>query len=214
MIWPMRRRPSSLTPILAALAAASAWSAPSQAQAPRAGGEYYATIAVAGFERPMVVRQSGLRRRVDVASGAVVQSFISDRARGSLTVMTVAGRRRLAFVFPLPREEMAAPLPLDGAAIAAVADRMSRVGASTVAGRPCVLQRYTGYLGRNGTACIAADGMVMQLTPDGRRGPLFRVASVTTARQDPKWFTPPPDFQVAALPGSGVALVPLPAGPG
>ncbi|HYF21831.1 MAG TPA: hypothetical protein VD929_00390 [Caulobacteraceae bacterium] len=201
---------SRLRPVLAALALAGASALPGQAQTPRVPAEFHLTAYVAGFERPMEVRQSGLRRRIDVASGAVVQTFVADRGRGALTVMTAAGRRRLAFVFPLAREDAMAPLPLD---LAQFRDaRLTRIGASNVAGRPCAVWRYAGWLGGSGTACATPEGLVLQLKPDGRKTPVFQVLSITFSRQDPKWFAPSPDFQVAAVPGAGGTTPPLPAG--
>lgn len=197
----MSKRPSSLILCLAAGLGLALAAAPGQAQAPRMPPEFHSRVFVAGFERPLEVRQAGLKRRVDVATGAIVQSFISDRTRGSLVVMTAAGRRRVAFVFPLAQQEVNAPIPIDVSAFAGA--RMTRMGASRVGGRPCTLQRYVGYMGRNGQLCVSADGLVLQMTPDGRRSPLYQVLSITFAKQDQRWFRPPPDYQVSALPGTG-----------
>jgi hypothetical protein len=198
--------------LLIALAAA-----PGQAQAPagapRPEPDFYAVIGVAGFERPVEVRQSALKRREDVATGGVVQTFLTDRARGALVVMTAAGQRRVAFFFPLSPGQASPPLPLDLVDLQATA-KLNRVGASIVAGRPCNLWRYNGYLNRSGMVCATNDGVVLQLTPDGRRTPLFSVISITFARQDPRWFTIPPDYQIASLPGEGgLAVAPAPAQP-
>jgi len=179
--------------------ALAAW--PGQAQAPRLPPEFHARIVMAGFQTPLEVRQAGLKRRVDVASGSLVQTFISDRTRGALVVMTAAGRDRVAFLFPLSPSEANAPVPLDIAAFAGA--RLTRMGGSRVAGRPCTLHRYAGYLGRSGVICASADGLVLQMTPDGRRTPLFQVASITFARQEARWFVPPPNYQLSALPGTG-----------
>lgn len=182
--------------------------APGVAQSPAPSPEFAASVLVAGFERPVEVRQSGLKRRVDVATAGVVQTFVADRARGSLTVMTAAGRRRVAFVFPMTFEETAPPLPMELRLVERSA-RVSKVGASTVAGRPCSLWRYAGWAGRNGVLCAAADGVILSFRPDGRTTPLFQVARIVYARQDPRAFAPPPDYQVAALPGiGGVASAP------
>ncbi|MBC6980884.1 hypothetical protein [Caulobacter sp. 17J80-11] len=199
--------------VFAAALALAALAAPGRAQAPRMAPDFYMTVAVAGFERPMEVRQSGLKRRTDVATGAVVQTFISDRARGVLTVMTAAGRRRLAVLFPLPQQEVNAPLPLDMSMFADA--RLNRLGAANVAGRPCTVWRYSGYVGSNGTACATADGVVLQFKPDGRRTPLFQATAITFARQDSTWFNVPPDYQMAVLPGMGGAAPALraPAAP-
>jgi hypothetical protein len=194
--------PSSVLRSVAALAALSAIAAPSRAQAPASAPEFAATILMAGFERPLEVRQAGLKRRVDVATGAVVQTFISDRSRGALIVMTAAGRRRLAFVFPLLASETGAPAPLDLSALGPGA-ALNRIGASTVAGRPCQLWRFQGEGGRGGVVCATPEGIVLQMKPDGRTTPLFQVQRLTYGRQDPRWFAPPPDFQVAVLPGTG-----------
>jgi len=196
--------------LVAGLALAGVAAVPGRAQTPRVATEFHLSAYVAGFERPMEVRQSGLKRRIDVASGAVVQTFVADRGRGALTVMTAAGRRRLAFVFPLAREEAMAPLPLDLAQFKGA--RLTRIGASNVAGRPCAVWRYAGWLGGSGTACATSEGLVFQVQPDGRKTPVFQVLSITFSRQDAKWFAPSPDFQVAAVPGAGGTAPPLPAG--
>ncbi len=188
--------------------------APGLAQTPASGPrlepDFYAVIGVAGFERPVEVRQSGAKRREDVATGGVVQTFLTDRARGALVVMTAAGQRRVAFFFPLSPGHASPPLPLDLADLQATA-KLNRVGGANVAGRPCNLWRYNGYLNRSGMVCATNDGIVLQLTPDGRHTPLFSVVSITFARQDPRWFTIPPDYQIASLPGEGgVAVAPAP----
>lgn len=205
----MRRFPSRLV-LFALLAGLLA--APSAAQAPRMAPDFYATVAVAGFERPVEVRQSGLKRRVDVATGGLVQSYITDRTRGALIVLSAAGRRRIAFVFPLAQEEVSQPLPLDMLVLQQGKARLTRVGASTVGGRSCALWRYVGYLGRNGMVCATAEGVILQLTPDGRPTPLFQVQSLVQTVQDPRWFTVPADYEITALPGMGglpVRAVPM-----
>lgn len=201
----MRTRPSSPPNTIGlALAAAAgltlaAW--PGQAQAPRAPPEFHARVFLAGFQTQLEVRQAGLKRRVDVASGGLVQSFISDRTRGALVVMTAAGRQRVAFLFPLAANETNAPVPLDVSAFTGA--RLTRMGASRVGGRPCTLNRYAGYLGRSGVICVSQEGLVMQMTPDGRRSPLFQIMSITFTKQDQRWFTPPANYQLSALPGTG-----------
>ncbi len=175
---------------------------PSIAQTPRLAPDFYATVWVAGFDKLMEVRQSGLKRRVDVASGAVVQSFLTDRTRGLLLVMTAAGKRRLAFAFPIAQDESGAPLPLDFGLMKG-AQRLTRMGGSNVGGHACALWRYVGYLGKSGTVCVAGDDTVLQMVPDGRKNPIFQVMSLTVTRQDPRWFTPPADYQIAVLPGTG-----------
>jgi hypothetical protein len=206
----MRQRPSSLISIAAAVLALAFIAWPGQAQAPRMPPEFHARVFLAGFASQIEVRQSGLRRRVDVATGGIVQSFISDRTRGALVVMTASGRQRVAFLFPLQQTEIAPPVPLDISAFGAT--RMTRMGASTVGGRPCALQRYAGYLGRSGVICVSADGLVMQMTPDGRRQPIFQVMSIDFGKQDNRWFVPPPDYQLSALPGTG-SIAARPAAP-
>jgi hypothetical protein len=186
--------------------------APAFAQAPARppAPDFYATVALAGFEHAVEVRQSATKRRVDVATGGVVQTFLTDRARGALVVMTAAGPRRVAFFFPLALGEVNPPLPLDFAEMQG-ATRLNRIGSSSVAGRPCALWRYVGYLNRNGVVCATAEGVVLQLVPDGRKTPLFQVLTITFARQDPRWFAVPPDYQIASLPGVGGVAQPPPA---
>lgn len=201
----MSRRPSSPKSIsLIALAAAAgltlaAW--PGEAQTPRMPPEFHARVFLAGFPNQLEVRQAGLRRRVDVASGGIVQSFISDRTRGALVVMTAAGRQRVAFLFPLAAAEVNPPIPLEAASLNGA--RVTRMGASRVAGKPCILQRYTGYLGRSGVICTSTEGVILQMKPDGRQQPIFQVMSITFTKQDARWFTPPTDYQLSALPGTG-----------
>ena len=184
------------------MTAALASSAPAQTPPVHATPDFYATVFVAGFEHPVEVRQSGLKRRVDVATGAVVQSFVTDRTRGVLIVMTAAGKRRLAFIFPVAQEEVNAPLPLDFAEFAA-AQRVTRMGGSNIAGRACALWRFVGYLGRSGVACVTADNLVLQIMPDGRKSPILQVLTLTTARQDQTWFQVPPEYQISVVPGAG-----------
>lgn len=195
----MARLPSSLAVLIGLCVLA----APGQAQTPRVSPDYHARVWVAGFDQPVEVRQSGLRRRVEVAQGSLVQTYIVDRVRGSLTVMTAGGPDRVAFVFPVPREEHLSPLPLDLLVIERGAAQMTQVGASNIAGRPCQRYRYSGYLGRAGSICATREGIVLELHPDGRRRPLYQVQSLTPARQAPGWFAPTPDYQLAVLPGVG-----------
>lgn len=204
--------PSFRSSLFASLALWVALAGSGRAQCPRGAPDFHATARLAGFEHLVEIRQSGLKRRVDVATDALVQSFIADREKGLLLVMTAAGRRRLALVFPLPREGAQSPVPLDLSAFAG-AGRMTRIGGSSVAGRPCALWRYAAYLGRSGVLCATGDGLVLQLTPDGRSTPLFQVETLDLARQDPRWFAAPPDYQIAALPGLGGVAKPAPAAP-
>jgi hypothetical protein len=190
--------------VVGTLAAGLLSAAPAGADPSNAPPDFHATARLAGFEQPIEIRQSGLKRRIDLATDAVVQSYIADRGKGVLFVLTAAGRRRLALVFPLGREDADIPVPLDLVALGSAA-RLDRIGGSRVAGRPCAIWRYTAYLGRNGMVCATAEGVVLQLTPDGRSTPLFEVQVLDLARQDPRWFSPPPDYQIAALPGLGGA---------
>lgn len=208
MVWPMLRLASRL---LAALVGVGLLAAPGQAQTPRVSPQFHARVWVAGFDQPLEVRQSGPRRRVDVAEGGVVQSFITDRVQGALTVMTAAGGERMAVVFPLPSEERNSPLPLDRLVVERDAVRLTRVGSSNIAGRACERYRYSGYLGRAGSLCATAQGVVLELHPDGRRRPLFQVLELTPGRQAPGWFVPSPDYRLAVLPGvGGTVAVPPP----
>ena len=207
MLWPMPFRRSSL---FTGIALAAAVTSAGRADPPRTP-DFHATAHLAGFEHPIEIRQSGARRRVDIATDAVVQSYIADRSKGVLIALTAAGRRRLALVFPLGAEGVETPLPTDLASLGAQ-QGLTRIGASQVAGRPCALFHYTGVQGKKGVVCATADGVVLQLTPDGRSTPLFEVDTLDYAPQDPRWFLPPPEYQVAVLPGIGGAAKPqLPA---
>jgi hypothetical protein len=75
--------------------------------------------------------------------------------------------------------------------------------ASSVAGKPCALWRRQGYLGRSGTVSTTSEGVILELMPDDRPTPLFQTLSITFARQGPRWFAIPADYQIAALPGTG-----------
>lgn len=188
--------------LLAAVAGAAA-----RADPPPRTPDFHAIARLAGFEQPIEIRESGLKRRVDVATDAVVESYIADRSRGMLMVLTAAGRRRLALVFPLGADPAQTPLPATLADFPAQAD-LTRIGASEAAGRPCALYRYTGAGGRRGVVCAGDEGVVLQLTPDGRPTPLFQVQTLEFAPQDARWFLPPPDYQIAVLPGIGGAARP------
>jgi hypothetical protein len=183
--------------------------APAGRAEPSRAPDFHATARLAGFEHPIEIRQSGLKRRVDIATDAVVQSYIADRSKGVLIALTAAGRRRLALVFPLGSDGLETPLPIDLMSISAQ-QGLTKVGASHAAGRPCGLYRYTGAQGRKGVICATPEGVVLQLTPDGRPTPLFEVEQIDYAPQDPKWFLPPPEYQVAVLPGIGGAAKPQP----
>jgi hypothetical protein len=206
---PVRRSSLFAGVLLAAVASAAA-----RADPPPRTPDFHAVARLAGFEQPIEIRQSGLKRRVDVATDAVVQSYIADRSKGMLMVLTAAGRRRLALVFPLGAEAAETPLPAEIADFPSQAG-LTQIGASQAAGRPCKLYRYAGANGKRGVVCATDDGVVLQLTPDGRPTPLFEVETLDYAPQNPRWFLPPPEYQLAVLPGiGGVAkFQPAPAAP-
>lgn len=209
---PVRRSSLFAGVLLAAAASVAARADPPSPHTP----DFHAVARLAGFEQPIEIRVSGLKRRVDVATDAVVQSYIADRSKGMLMVLTAAGRRRLALVFPLGADAADTPLPVALSDFPAQAG-LTQIGASQAAGRPCALYRYTGAGGKRGVVCATDDGVVLQLTPDGRPTPLFEVETLDYAPQNPRWFTTPPEYQVAVLPGIGGAarLQPPPApGPG
>jgi hypothetical protein len=127
-----------------------------------------------------------------------------------LMVLTAAGRRRLTLVFPLGADAADTPLPIEISDFPSQAG-LTQIGASQAAGRPCALYRYAGLNGKRGVVCATDDGVVLQLTPDGRPTPLFEVETLDYARQDPHWFLPPPEYQIAVLPGIGGVARPQPA---
>ncbi len=49
------------------------------------------------------------------------------------------------------------------------------------------------------------DNIILQMTRKGRSQPLFQVTDIVVARQDPKWFRAPPDYQLAVVPSIGGA---------
>jgi hypothetical protein len=169
-----------------------------------AGGDIYAHIRVAGFAQPVELRRSGLHTRIDLSAGGVLQTYIADREKGVLIAMTATGQNRLALVFPLDRAAAVVPLPIDLPVLAANAT-VKPVGAAMVAGRSCRLMEFSGYLGQAGMICVAADNLILQMTKQGRNEPLFQVTDLVVARQDAKWFRPPPDFQVTVVPAIGGA---------
>lgn len=193
--------------LFAGLAVGAVLATAGRAEPPRIP-DFHAVARLAGIEHPIEIRQSGGRRRVDIATGGLVQSWISDRTKGVLIALTAAGPRRLALVFPLGPETAETPLPLDLRQFSA--QTLTRIGASQEAGRPCALFRYVAAQGRGGVICATADGIVLQLTPDGRPTPLFEVESLDYAPQNPRWFLPPPEYQVGVLPGLGGAAKPSP----
>lgn len=169
-----------------------------------AGGDLYARIRVAGFAQPVELRRSGLHTRVDLSAGGVVQTYIADREKGVLIAMTATGQNRLALVFPLDRAAAVVPLPIDLPVLTTGAT-VKPVGATMVAGRSCRLMEFTGYLGQAGMICVAADNLILQMTRQGKREPLFQVTELVIAHQDAKWFRPPPDYQVTVVPAIGGA---------
>jgi hypothetical protein len=169
-----------------------------------AGGDLYAHIRVAGFAQPVELRRSGQHIRVDLSAGGVLQTYIADRDKGVLIVMTATGQNRMALVFPLDRAAAVLPLPIDLPVLMANA-AVKPVGAAMVAGKSCRLMEFSGYLGQAGMVCVANDNLILQMTKQGRREPLFQVTDLVIARQDAKWFRPPPDYQVAVVPGIGGA---------
>jgi hypothetical protein len=191
---------SSLFAGLVLVAATGAARADPPARTP----DFHMTARLAGFEQPIEIRVSGQKRRVDIATDAVVQSYIADRSKGVLMVLTAAGRRRIALVFPLGPDAAETPLPTELAGFDPKS-APTRIGASQAGGRPCTLYRYTGAGGRRGVVCATNDGIVLQLTPDGRPSPLFEAESLDLAPQDPRWFAIPPEYQISALPGLGGA---------
>ncbi|MGN6210699.1 hypothetical protein [Asticcacaulis sp.] len=166
--------------------------------------DLYARIKVAGFATPVDIRQSGMKTRVDLTAGGVPQSYIADREKGVLISLTATGQNRLALVFPLDRTEGILPLPLD-LSILARQSTLKVVGASLVSGHPCRLMEFSGYLNQSGMVCASSDNIILQMTQKGRRDALFEVLELSAARQDPKWFRTPPDYQVAVVPGIGGA---------
>lgn len=166
--------------------------------------DIYARIQVAGFAIPVELRRSGLKTRLDVTSGGIVQSYIADREKGVLIVLTTTAQSRLALVFPLDRNEPILPLPLDLGALSARAT-VKPVGTATLAGKPCRVMAFSGYLNQSGTLCASADNIILQMTKQGHNEPLFQVSEIAMAHQDAKWFRPPTGYQIAVMPGLGGA---------
>lgn len=166
--------------------------------------DMYAHIRVAGFTAPVELRQSGLKMRLDLTSGGALQTYITDREKGVLIALTATGQSRLALVFPLDRADAIIPLPLDLSIMARTA-KFKPMGAALVGGRSCKVMAFSDYLGQSGVICVSAENIILQMTKQGRREPLFEVTDIIVAHQDPKWFRAPPDFQVAVVPGIGGA---------
>ena len=104
--------------------------------------DLYARVRVAGFATPVEVRQSGLKTRVDLTAGGVLQSYIADREKGVLVSLTATGQNRIALVFPLDRTDGVTPLPLDLAVLVRQAT-LKVVGASMIGGRSCRLIEFS-----------------------------------------------------------------------
>lgn len=175
--------------------------------APMSGShpDLYARVKVAGFSAPVDIHQSGLKTRMDLSEGGVLQSYIADRDKGVLIAMTATGQSRVALVFPLDHSEGVVPLPLDLGVMTAAGAQMQTVGASIVNGRSCRLMSFAGYLNQAGLLCVTPDNIILRMTKSGRRDPLFEVTDLVVARQDPKWFRPPPEYQVSVVPAIGGA---------
>ncbi len=166
--------------------------------------DLYARVKVAGFTTPVDIRQSGPRTRMDLTAGGILQSYIADREKGVLISLTATGQNRIALVFPLDRADGVIPLPLDLAVLVQQAT-LKVVGASMVGGRACRLIEFSNYLNQSGMICASAENVILQMTKKGQRNPLFEVLELSMSRQDPKWFRPPPDYQVAVVPAIGGA---------
>lgn len=175
---------------------------------PSSTTDYVATVRLAGFRDPVTVRHSGGRYRVDLVQGALLQSYISDPTRGTLTVLSAAGTNRLALVFPGGPDSLSQiALPLEEARLTP-GTRLKVMGGSTVGRRPCTLKSYTGHLGRNGIMCVTREGLILQMTPQGRKSPVFQVETLSLTRQEPRWFAVPPDYQLTVAPAMGGARTP------
>ncbi|MDC7681790.1 hypothetical protein PQU92_00770 [Asticcacaulis sp. BYS171W] len=167
--------------------------------------DLYAKIRLAGFEAPIELRRSGDKTRIDLNAAGVQQTYIVDQERGILVNLIVTNGRRLALVFPADRGAALLPLPIDMASMEARGAVLKPMGASLLAGQPCRLIEFSGYLNQSGVICVNAAGLILQMTQKGRNAALFQVSSLTTGAQDAKWFSIPPDYQTVALPGVGGA---------
>ncbi|ESQ84276.1 hypothetical protein AEAC466_07910 [Asticcacaulis sp. AC466] len=188
---------------LAAIAILAA--CPAQAQNDISGHvDLYARVRVAGFALPVDIRQSGARTRVDVNTGGIVQTYIADREKGVLISLLTAGQTRTALVFPLDRADGIIPLPLELPVVTRQA-AVKIVGASLVNGKPCRLMEFSGYLNQSGLLCATGDNIILQMTKQGRKDPLFQVMDLTIGAQDASWFRPPAGYTVTAVPAIGGA---------
>ncbi|MDV6329385.1 hypothetical protein [Asticcacaulis sp. 201] len=188
---------------LAAIAILAA--CPAQAQSDISGHvDLYARVRVAGFALPVDIRQSGARTRVDVNTGGIVQTYIADREKGVLISLLTAGQTRTALVFPLDRADGIIPLPLELPVVTRQA-AVKIVGASLVNGKPCRLMEFSGYLNQSGLLCATGDNIILQMTKQGHKDPLFQVMDLTIGAQDSSWFRPPAGYTVTAVPAIGGA---------
>ncbi|MDI7774489.1 hypothetical protein [Asticcacaulis sp. EMRT-3] len=190
----------ALTPLTAFPHAALAQTALPASVAP----DLYARIQVAGFSKPIDLHRSGNYARLDVHETAVPQIYITDRAKGILISLISGGPNPVALVFPFDRAESIVPLPLDLAVLARQA-QLKVVGASLVNGRSCRLIQFSAYLGQAGMVCVGADNIILQMTREGHREPLFEVVDLVMGEQDAKWFRVPPNYKLAVMPAIGGA---------
>ena len=131
---------------------------------------------------------SGQKRRVDIATDAVVQSYIADRSQGRADGADRGGAAAASrWCFRWGSEAVETPLPTELEGFDPKSAPM-RIGASQAAGGPARSIAMWARGGRKGVVCATGDGIVLQLTPDGRPTPLFEVESLDWAPQDPRWF--------------------------
>ncbi len=202
------RLPSILMSLCLALIAASAAAQVPLGPVADVRTDLYVKMKVAGFSGPVELRRSGARTRIDLSEGGALQAYITDRDKGLLIAMTASGQSRTALVFPLDHAEAVLPLPLDFATLTAAGAQTQPVGASIVNGRSCRLMSFSAYLNQAGMICVSPDNLILRMTSSGRRDPLFEVTDMAVAKQDPKWFRTPPEYQLAVVPGIGGASAP------
>jgi len=166
--------------------------------------DIFVRMRVAGFSMPVELHQSGVRSRIDLSEGGVLQTYIADRDKGILISMTATGQSRIALVFPLDRSEGIVPLPMDLAIFARQA-RLKVIGAASIAGHPCRMIEFNDYLGQDGIVCASPENFILQMTRKGHKEPLFQVTEIIVGKQDPKWFRAPPEYQLAVVPSLGGA---------
>ena len=174
--------------------------------------QFYAKIRLSGLKYPLEVRQTGPLRRIDLAEGGLVQTYILDQEKGTLLVLSLVGKDRLAFIVPARTGGGAAALPLKTSELAP-GTLVQAQGSRVVAGQTCMLKRFSGHLGRSGQICTRRDVIILfQL--DGAKTPIFVIEQISFAPQAPKWFRVPPDYRLSVLPGlSGLATGQTKAGP-